>query len=431
MPKITHNTARSLSGQDYKTLALSALGGALEFYDFIIFVFFAAVLGALFFPPDTPEWLRQLQTFGIFAAGYLIRPVGGVIMAHFGDLLGRKKMFTLSIFLMAVPTLAMGLLPTYAQIGIAAPMALLGLRLLQGAAIGGEVPGAWVFVAEHVPAKRMGLACSILTAGLTLGILLGSLAASAINRLFSPEEIAEYAWRIPFVLGGVFGLLAVYLRRHLAETPVFAELAKQHQLAKELPLKTVVREHKVGVAVSMLVTWVLSAAVVVVILMTPSLLQSQYGISPLQALNANALAIVLASVGCVIAGLLADRFGLGVVYSAGGLLMLVSSLSFYSLLPTYPEWLLALYGFAGLGIGVLGAVPLVMVRAFKADVRFSGLSFSYNLAYAICGGFTPILVSLLSSLSPLGPGLYVAALSVVLLGLGLWLGRSGRFSQAQ
>src|SRR5690606_1649248 len=138
----TAPVARPLNRSDYKTLSLSALGGALEFYDFIIFVFFAAVVGKLFFPPEMPEWLRQLQTFGIFAAGYLARPLGGIVMAHFGDLLGRKRMFTLSIFLMAVPTLLMGLLPTYAQIGIWAPLALLALRILQGAAIGGEVPGA-------------------------------------------------------------------------------------------------------------------------------------------------------------------------------------------------------------------------------------------------------------------------------------------------
>ena len=137
---------RPLNRQDFKTLALAALGGALEFYDFIIFVFFTVVIGELFFPPDMPDWLKQVQTFGIFAAGYLARPLGGIIMAHFGDLLGRKRMFTLSIILMALPTLAMGLLPTYATLGIAAPVALLALRILQGAAIGGEVPGAWVFV---------------------------------------------------------------------------------------------------------------------------------------------------------------------------------------------------------------------------------------------------------------------------------------------
>lgn len=195
--------SRRLNRQDYKTLALAALGGALEFYDFIIFVFFAAVIGDLFFPADIPEWLRQLQTFGIFAAGYLARPLGGLIMAHFGDSQGRKKMFSLSILLMAVPTLAMGLLPTYASIGIAAPLLLLLLRMLQGAAIGGEVPGAWVFVAEHVPEKRIGFACGTLTAGLTFGILLGSLVATLITTTMSAQTIAETGWRIPFLLGAV------------------------------------------------------------------------------------------------------------------------------------------------------------------------------------------------------------------------------------
>ncbi len=201
---------RQLNGQDYKTLSLAALGGALEFYDFIIFVFFAAVIGELFFPPDIPEWLRQLQTFGIFAAGYLARPLGGIIMAHFGDLVGRKKMFSLSIFLMAVPTLAMGMLLTYENMGIAAPVLLLLMRILQGAAIGGEVPGAWVFVSEHVPRSRIGLACGILTAGLTLGILLGSAIATLLNSTLTPQQIVGGGWRIPFFLGGIFGFFAMY-----------------------------------------------------------------------------------------------------------------------------------------------------------------------------------------------------------------------------
>ncbi len=196
------NHNRRLNRQDYKTLTLAALGGALEFYDFIIFVFFAAVVSDLFFPVDMPEWLRQVQTFGIFAAGYLARPLGGIIMAHFGDKVGRKKMFSLSILLMALPTLAMGMLPTYQSIGIAAPLLLLLMRVLQGAAIGGEVPGAWVFVAEHVPRKRVGFACGTLTAGLTAGILLGSLVATLLNTVMSQDAILAGGWRIPFFLGG-------------------------------------------------------------------------------------------------------------------------------------------------------------------------------------------------------------------------------------
>ena len=148
-----------LSRQDVKTLSLAALGGALEFYDFIIFIYLAEQIGALFFPASTAPWLRELQTWGVFAAGYFARPLGGVIMAHFGDKTGRKRMFTLSVFLMAVPTLLIGLLPTFAQIGYLAPIALLVLRIVQGAAVGGEVPGAWTFVAEHVPVTRTAFAC--------------------------------------------------------------------------------------------------------------------------------------------------------------------------------------------------------------------------------------------------------------------------------
>ncbi|MBP8186084.1 MAG: MFS transporter [Pseudomonas sp.] len=420
--------ARPLNRSDYKTLSLSALGGALEFYDFIIFVFFAAVVGKLFFPPDLPEWLRQLQTFGIFAAGYLARPLGGIVLAHFGDLLGRKRMFTLSIFMMAVPTLLMGLLPTYAQIGLWAPLCLLLLRIVQGAAIGGEVPGAWVFVAEHVPARHIGFACGTLTSGLTIGILLGSLVASLINQLFSPEQLLDFAWRLPFLLGGIFGLLAVYLRRWLAETPVFAELQQRRALADEVPLKAVLRDHRPAIVLSMLLTWVLSAAIVVLILMTPSVLQTAFGLAPALTLQANSVAIVCLSFGCIAAGLLADRFGPGRVLLCGSLLLASLTWSFYSHMATRPDLLLPLYALTGLAVGMIGAIPLVLVKAFPAAVRFSGLSFSYNLAYAIFGGLTPMAVAFLLKYSALGPAYYVLALCALGLAIGLYLRRGERLA---
>ncbi|NBA94451.1 MFS transporter [Pseudomonas sp. R5(2019)] len=421
VPSSVAQPARSLTRNDYKTLSLSALGGALEFYDFIIFVFFATVVGKLFFPSEMPEWLRLMQTFGIFAAGYLARPLGGIVMAHFGDLLGRKKMFTLSIFMMAVPTLIMGLLPTYAQIGMWAPILLLLMRVIQGAAIGGEVPGAWVFVSEHVPARNTGYACGTLTAGLTAGILLGSLVATLINSLYSPEQVADYAWRIPFLLGGVFGLMSVYLRRWLHETPVFAELQQRKALAEEIPLRAVLRDHRGAIMLSMLLTWLLSAGIIVVILMTPTVLQTVYGFSPTVALQANSLAIVFLSIGCVIAGSLADRFGAGKVFVIGSLSLLISSWTFYHNLQAHPDWLFGLYSLTGLLVGTIGAVPYVMVRAFPPVVRFSGLSFSYNLAYAIFGGLTPMVVTFLLKVSPMGPSYYVAGICTIGLVVGAYL----------
>ncbi len=420
---------RALTRQDYRTLLLAALGGALEFYDFVIFVFFAVVIGQLFFPPDMPDWLRQVQAYGIFAAGYLARPLGGIVMAHFGDLFGRKRMFMLSILLMALPTLLIGLLPTYANIGIWAPLLLLFLRVLQGAAIGGEVPGAWVFVAEHVPPRHIGFACGTLTAGLTGGILLGSLVAMGVHAHYSAEEVLASGWRVPFIIGGVFGLLAVWLRQWLQETPVFRELQAQEALAKELPLRKVVREHRVSIILTMLLTWLLSAAIVVMILMTPTLVQKLYAIPAAIALQASSIATLSLSVGCILFGAAADRFGAGRMLLLGCIMLGLSSAWFYRQVALVPLEINTWYALCGFCVGVIGIIPGMAVRAFPAAVRFSGLSFSYNVAYAVFGGLTPVLVSLLLPLDKLAPAHYVEALSIVgiMIGLYSWAGvKSGK-----
>jgi MFS transporter, MHS family, proline/betaine transporter len=404
---------RPLTSRDYRTLALAALGGALEFYDFVIYVFFAAVLGRLFFPADMPDWVRLVQTFGIFAAGYLARPLGGILIAHFGDLLGRKRMFTLSIFLMAVPTLAIGLLPTYTSIGIAAPLLLLVMRLLQGAAIGGEVPGAWVFVAEHVPAQRFGLAIGTLTAGLTVGILLGSLMAGAINTFYAPADVAAYAWRIPFIVGGAFGLVSVYLRRFLEETPVFQEMSARRALARELPIKAILREHRGATLLAIALTWVLSAGIVVVILFTPTYLQQIHKIPAALALQANSVATLTLTFGCLVFGWANDRFGTRPTMLVGFTLLFASSYVFYTTLPGTPDSLLLSYGLTGFFVGVVTMVPIVAVRSFPASVRFSGLSFAYNLSYAIFGGLTPVALSLWLRTDQMAPAHYVGGLAIL------------------
>ena len=412
MASTTTIASRSLNSNDYRTLALAALGGALEFYDFVVFVFFTKALSAVFFPPQMSEWLRQLQTFGIFAAGYLARPLGGIVIAHFGDLLGRKKMFTLSILLMAVPTLGMGLLPRYGTVGALAPIALLTLRILQGAAIGGEVPGAWVFVSEHVPERHTGFAVGTLTAGLTAGILLGSLVATSVNTALSPDEVLAYGWRIPFLIGGGFGLFAVYLRRFLQETPVFQEMHAARTLSEELPLKLIVRGHFPAVLLAMSLTWVLSAAIVVVILFTPTYLQTVFKVAPKVSLQANSVAIVGLTCGCVVFGFLADRIGSKWALSLGSLALLGSSSYFYHALPLEGSALFVAYAVTGFFVGSIGVVPYVLVRAFPAKLRFSGLSFSYNVAYAIFGGLTPVVLTLWLKSDKLAPAHYVAALAL-------------------
>ncbi|WP_036110311.1 MULTISPECIES: MFS transporter [Luteibacter] len=405
---------RPLDRGDAKTLILSALGGALEFYDFVIFVYFAKTIGHLFFPPGGSDWLAQLQAFSLFAVAYLARPLGGIVMAHFGDRIGRKRMFTLSVFLMAVPTLLIGALPTYASIGVIAPVLLTLLRVVQGIAIGGEVPGAWVFVSEHVPAHRKGLAVASLSAGLTFGILIGSLLAAYLNAHMTPEALMDHGWRIAFVLGGVFGFVAVYLRRWLSETPVFARMRERKQLSEELPAWVVVRDHLPGVLLSMAVTWVLTAAIVVVILLTPTLMQTAFHIDPARAFTGGSIGAFTLCVGCIGGGLLVDWLGRGTAMLIASLGLMLSTYALYFDLQAGGAHLYPLYAIAGAFAGVAGIVPAVLVASFPAPIRFSGISVSYNVAYAIAGAATPVLVGYLAKgVGGIGPAHYVAIVSLV------------------
>ena len=407
-----------LGAREIRILLLAALGGALEFYDFVVFVFFAIPLGRLFFPHDTAPWLAQLQVYGIFAAGYLARPLGGIVMAHYGDMLGRKRMFMLSVLLMALPTLGIGLLPVHAQIGMLAPVLLLVMRVLQGIAVGGEVPGAWVFVAEHVPPRRIGLACASLTAGLTVGILIGSLVAAAINRGMAPATVLAWGWRLPFLLGGAFGFLAVWLRRWLSETPVFEAMRARRQLATGWPLRHVLQRHLSGVLRSMLLTWMLTAAIVVLILMTPTLVQAVFHVAPARAFLGNSAASFALALGCLFYGWLADRLGYAQALLLGAVGLLLGSYALYLDLRAGGAHFVPLYALAGFSVGVVGVVPALMVVAFPPAVRFTGLAFSYNVAYALFGGLTPPLIGMLvQRAGPLAPAHYVAF--TVLIGIGV------------
>jgi MFS family permease len=413
---MTVETSPELSASEIRTLALASAGGALEFYDFVIFVFFTSIIGKLFFAAGLPDWVRQAQTLGVFAAGYLARPLGGIIIAHFGDKYGRKRMFTFSVFLMAVPTTLIGLLPTYQSIGVTAPLLLLLMRLMQGAAIGGEAPGAWVFVAEHANSKRVGFAIGLLTSGLSFGILLGSLSAVTLNRVFSPQQILAGAWRIAFLTGGVFGFIVMWLRRWLHETPVFEAMRKQASLSRGLPLGTVLQSYGRAVAISIVSTWMLTAAIVVVLLLTPAIMPKLLGISPASVQTANLAAIAAVCVSVVVVGAATDRFGIHPVAVPLLLFLMASSYALYRGAALHPSALLPLYLLAGIGVGGSVLTPIAMVRAFPASIRFSGVSFSYNLSYALFGGVTPLLVAWLAHLDRTGPALYVVA--ATLAGLG-------------
>ncbi|MGY2258499.1 MFS transporter [Pseudomonas sp. SDO55104_S430] len=422
MNAITDSRPAPFRRSDYKTLGLAALGGALEIYDFIIFVFFALTLSQLFFPPEMPEWLRLLQSFGIFVTGYLARPLGGILMAHFADRLGRKRVFSLSILMMALPCLLIGVMPTYAQIGYFAPLLLLLLRVLQGAAVGGEVPSAWVFVAEHAPIGHRGYALGFLQAGLTFGYLLGALTATFLAQLFTPTEILDYAWRYPFLLGGVFGVIGVWLRRWLSETPVFTAMQARREEHVELPLRAVLREHRLAMLPAMILTCVLTSAVVVFVVITPTMMQKTFGMTASHTFALSALGIVFLNIGCVLAGLLVDRVGAWRTVMIYSLLLPLGIGVLYACLINGGNWIGLAYSIAGLCCGVVGAVPSVMVSLFPARIRVSGISFTYNIAYAAWASITPLLLIGLMPWSPWICVIFCAVMGAVGMGSAAYFG---------
>ncbi|MBL1257766.1 MFS transporter [Methylocystis sp. Sn-Cys] len=417
---------RGLSRNEAKTLALASLGGALEYYDFIVGVFFAKTLAAVFFPLDSPQWLSQLQIFGIFAAGYLVRPIGGVVFAHFGDRVGRKRMFALGLFLMAFPTLLVGLTPDYKTIGLAAPLVFLFCRLLQGLSVGGEVPGAWIFCAEHVHKTRVGFACGLLMAGLCCGILMGALTAKILTSSLGADDLVAWGWRIPFILGGVFGLISVYLRKYLQETPVFEALRERRVADARLPISLVFARCKSEVLLSMAATWVFAGVFVTYFLYLPTYLQSQFDYRAADVFTANCWSITLLILGSVFVGRVTDVIGGGKAYAIGGVAMaaVVAALGFA--LANGSAWTLHLYAIGGFAIGTITLTPYLIIRSFPPELRFTGFALSYNTAYAIVGGTTPPLMTILVGERALAmaPFYYMSALCLLGAAIG-WLRREG------
>ena len=385
---------------EVRTIFLSSLGSALEYYDFTVFIFFTYILSDVFFAPSTPEWLRVLQTFAIFAIGYFIRPVGGLVIAHFGDKLGRKKMFLLTVMLMAVPTLLIGLLPTYAQIGWFAPALLLLMRVLQGCALGGELPGAITFVFEHANTKRVGFSCAALMGCLYLGLALGASMSGMLTALLpSKAAMYEYGWRIPFIVGGVFGLTSAYLRRYLHETPLFAELHAKRQLSRRIPLVEALSEHLPACLYVGGLAIFLNQITTILFQYLPTFLIGQYKISPDVVFWANTAAIVVYASANLIWGLIGDMIGRSRTLAVGGACTGLAVLWFYihlSAVRTGDASLMQLWCAIGLGAGFVGLFASLSASLFPTAVRLTGFAFSYNVATALASGVVPVFVTWLT-----------------------------------
>jgi MFS family permease len=253
----------------------------------------------------------------------------------------------------------------------------------------------------------------VLQAGLTFGYLIGALTATVLAQVFTPAEILDQAWRYPFLLGGLFGVIGVWLRRWLSETPVFMALQAQREAATELPLRTVLREHRLAMLPALILTCVLTSAVVVFVVITPTMMQKTFGMTASHTFALSSLGIVFLNIGCVLAGLIVDRIGAWRTVMLYSLLLPVGIALLYGSLISGGDWIGLAYAVAGLGCGVVGAVPSVMVGLFPARIRVSGISFTYNIAYALWASTTPLLLIGLMPWSPWICVIYCAVMGTV------------------
>lgn len=389
-----------------RNVAGAAIGNALEWYDILVYAYFAGVIGQRFFPAENPL-TSTLLVFGTFGLSFVIRPVGGIVIGRYADRRGRRAALVLASLLMCGGTALITFLPTYETIGVAAPVLLLVARLIQGFSAGGEFGSATTYLAEQ-GARRPGLVASVQFASQGLGMFLAAAVGTLLTAWLEPAEIASWGWRIPFLLGTLIGPVAFLIRNHATETPDFLEAERAGALARSIRLKPMIRPVLVGAG---LVAAASVGAYFLVYLPTYATavlhLPARAGF---QSSLAASLVLVLVT---PIAGWLADRIGFRAVAfpAAAGLALLPPALLSAVVAAPGVTSLIALQAAtAFLLAGYFGALPVLMVRLFPVHMRSLGLSISYNLAVVTLGGFAPMIFAMLAaSVGASGPAFYLSA----------------------
>ena len=424
--------------KEVQNIGLASLGGVLEYFDFQVYVFVAASLSVVLFPPGDSVWKNQVQAFGIFAIGYLVRPIAGIIIAHFADRIGRKKLFVFTVLLMSVPTFLMGLLPTYAVAGWMAPAALLVLRVLQGCAVGGELPGAAVFICEHARPQRLGLASGTFIGMVNFGLLLGAGAALIAKYVAGLDPaLTSLAWRLPFIMGGLCGLLAAYLRRHLEESPLFEQARREKKISARVPLVAVLKDYPLQCLFAFALTFVFATTPGIYFQWLPTYLIGLQHFSASGVFQANVIGVAAFVLSMPAWGLLRERLGWSKLLVLAGVLNAGSALWFFNYLPTLTavdERLMMAIALVGALCGVTHSLIAGLISAlFPTPVRQSGFALPYSFGTAIVSGLTPLTVAWLVRSYGLSVPIYqelvggavAVALAVWLPRMPLYLGRIG------
>jgi MHS family proline/betaine transporter-like MFS transporter len=417
-------TAQGRAGP-VRTLTAGAIGNALEWYDFSLFGYFAPVISSQFFPSTDPR-AALVNTFGVFAAGFLMRPIGAILFGHLGDRMGRKRALGLSVLLMAVPTALVWLLPTYQQIGLAAALLLLLVRLLQGLSVGGEYVGSMSYLAESAQPGRRGFASSWCNVSGGVGGLVGAGLAAVLTRVLTPEQVAGWGWRLPFLLSIPGGVASWWLRQAIAESPCFADVCHAGKVAR-LPLWESLRSDRAAFLTIAGLSLLASIGCYLPWVWLVTWLDdiNQPRMPQWEALTSNTLAGAVLVVLTPLAGALSDRLGRKPVILAGSIGYLVLSYPMFLWMSrgTFTAALSGQLVSAVLSALYGGAALAAFVELFPTRTRFSGLALGYNLAVAICGGTTPLVATWLVNVSgsTLAPAFYLmaAALGTTLAALAM------------
>jgi MHS family proline/betaine transporter-like MFS transporter len=377
-----------------RAILAASLGNLLEWYDFAVYALFAVYIGANFFPHENPG-ADLVKAFLVFGLGFVIRPLGALLIGIYGDRAGRKAALTATILIMAGGTLIIAVAPTYAAIGIGAPLVLLAGRVLQGFSAGGEIGSAAAFLVEHSPPARKALFAAWLQASMGMSNILGALVAFTITSLLPQSEILRWAWRVPFFIGLAIVPLGVYLRRTLEETPAFrAELSIDRGTRQ--PLRHVFREHSFELAAGFGISILWAAEVYVLLIFMPVFLQKALGFTPTQAFGSSLIENVVFVAGCFGFGALADRVGHTRVQSYGAALLLISVLPLFSWLAHSRSMgvLIVVVSTCGLmAASFCGVAPTTLSGLFPTSVRATGVSLAYNAGFTLFGGFAPAILT--------------------------------------
>jgi MFS transporter, MHS family, proline/betaine transporter len=420
MPYAASNTTTAIPTEDSVTVRRAVLacgiGQMFEIYDFVIYGFFALAIGRTFFPSTDPI-ASLLSSFATFAVGFLMRPIGAMVIGWYGDRFGRRRALVVTIGLMALATGCVGLIPSYAMIGVWGAILLVVCRMLQGFSTGGEWGGAAAFLVEHAPDGRRGLIGSFQQAATALGAMSATFSAAILTSILSADSFFAWGWRIPFLIGFVLGPVGYYLRTRVAETPAFQRAEAARDLTS-MPLAQAFTTHG----------WVFLAAFglsiigcvvnYVFLVFLPSFASQTLHINLSHALWSTTFAGIIYLVLTPVVGHWSDRIGRKPMLFACALLSFMMAYPLFLLLETHPTFL-GLLVVQATAQAVLtlytGVISTILSEMFPTNVRYTALSVSYGFAVAIFGGFAPYIATALVKLTgnPLAPSFYVMAAAVV------------------